>query len=140
MPEITDNKKELEALNDLYKNWCKAWLAFPDTSLMLTLFDKNFDGKLIYQAEENPSGLTTYKEIEAYWFNAPNLLEKVTNWSEMTKSVSMVTPDVAFIWAEVMTGLKTTIMPQTVSGKIRCSIGARKGDQGWKIIHYHESR
>ena len=58
----------------------------------------------------------------------------------MTKSVSIVTPDVAFIWAEVMTGLKTTIMPQTVSGKIRCSIGARKSDQGWKIIHYHESR
>ena len=79
MAEITDNQKEIEALNDLYKRWCKAWLAFPDTSLMLTLFDKNFDGKLIYQAEENPSGLTTYKEIEAYWFNAPNLLEKVTN-------------------------------------------------------------
>jgi hypothetical protein len=135
----TEEPRDLEAIDDLYKRWCKAWLSFPDTSLMLTLFDKEFDG-VIYQAEENPGGLTSYKDVEAYWHNASALLEKVTDWTEMTKSVSMLTPNVAIVWAELMTGLKTTILPKVVVGKVRCSIGMRKGNSGWKIVHYHESR
>ena len=52
-----DKQKELAAVNDLYSRWCKAWLSFPDTTLMLSLYDKEFDG-MLYTAEENPSGLT----------------------------------------------------------------------------------
>ena len=54
--------------------------AFPDTSLMLTLFEKNFDGKIIYQAEENPNGLTKLiKRSRHIGSTRHNLLEKVTN-------------------------------------------------------------
>jgi hypothetical protein len=136
----TDDQAELRAIDDLYKRWCKAWLSFPDTTSMLSLFDKNFDPHLIYQAEENPSALTTYKEIESYWHNAHNLLEKVTDWSEQKKSVSMLTPNSAFVWIEVMTGIKTTVLAEQLLGKIRVSMGVRKTDEGWKIVHYHESR
>lgn len=134
-----EQKEEIAAINEVYKQWRQAWLSFPDTTLMLSLFDKEFDG-IIYQAEENPSGLTSYKEIETYWHNARNLLEKVTDWSELSKSVAMPGPNVAIVWAEVMTALKTTILAEQVCGKIRCSIGLRKGGHGWKIVHYHESR
>ena len=70
MPEQTfDKQRELAAINDLYQRWRKAWLSFPDTTLMLTLYDKDFDG-MLYQSEENPSGLTTYKDVVDYWHNA----------------------------------------------------------------------
>ena len=143
MPESSDTgfdkQRELSAVNDLYNRWRKAWLSFPDTTLMLSLYDKDFDG-MLYQAEENPSGLTTYKDIEKYWHNAHNLLATVTDWSEMAKSVSFLTPTSAIVWAEVMTELTTTVMPEKIIGKISCSIGVRKGKQGWAIVHYHESR
>jgi len=134
-----DKQRELDAIDDVYKRWCKAWLSFPDISLMLTLFDKDFDG-IIYQAEENPGGLTSYKQVEEYWQNAHLLLSKVTEWTELKRSVAQVAPNVAIVWVELMTGLITTVMPETVAGKIRCSIGMRKGSSGWKIVHYHESR
>lgn len=135
-----ENHKDLQAIDELYKRWCKAWLSFPDTSLMLSCFDQDFDPYLIYQAEENPSGLSTYKEIESYWHNAHNLLEKVTDWTEQKKSVSVLSPTVAILWIEVMTALKTTVLAEQLSGKIRVSMGVRKSDKGWKIVHYHESR
>lgn len=134
------SQQDLAAINDLYARWCKAWLSFPDTTLMLSLFDKNFDTHLIYQAEENPSGLTTYKEVESYWHNAHNLLEKVTNWTEQKKSVSFLSSTAAIVWIEVMTALKTTVLAEQLSGKIRVSMGVRKSDLGWQIVHYHESR
>jgi SnoaL-like domain len=134
-----DKQKELAAINDLYSRWRKAWLSFPDTTLMLSLYDKEFDG-MLYTAEEIPSGLLTYKDIEAYWHNAHNLLASVTDWTEMAKSVSFLSPTAAIIWAEVMTALTTTVMPEKITGKLRCSIGVRKGRQGWAIVHYHESR
>lgn len=135
----SDNKQDTANIDELYQQWKKAWLNFPDTTLMVSLFDKDFDG-VIYQAEENPGGLTSYKEVEAYWHNAHNLLENVTEWTELTKSISLLGPNVGMVWAELMTALKTTVMPQSVVGKVRCSIGVRKGNQGWKIVHYHESR
>lgn len=135
----SDNKQDIASINELYQQWKKAWLKFPDTTLMTSLFDQDFDG-VIYQAEENPGGLSSYKEVEAYWHNAHNLLEKVTEWTELTKSISLLGPNVGMVWAEVMTALKTTVMPQSVVGKVRCSIGVRKGNHGWKIVHYHESR
>ncbi|MGC1382385.1 MAG: nuclear transport factor 2 family protein [Candidatus Acidiferrales bacterium] len=134
-----DKQKELAAVNDLYSRWCKAWLSFPDTTLMLSLYDKEFDG-MLYTAEEIPSGLLTYKDIAAYWHNAHNLLASVTDWTEMAKSVSFLSPTAGIIWAEVMTALTTTVMPEKIVGKLRCSIGVRKGKQGWAIVHYHESR
>lgn len=136
---MPDSKQDVAAIEELYQDWKKAWLAFPDTTLMLTLFDRNFNG-VIYQAEENPSGLPSYKDVDAYWHAAHNMLVKVSDWTEMTKSVAILSPTVAIIWAELMTGLRTTLLPQDVCGKIRCSIGVRKSDQGWKIVHYHESR
>jgi uncharacterized protein (TIGR02246 family) len=135
-----ESQKDLAEINKLYDNWRKAWLAFPDTTLMLSLFEKNLDGHLVYQAEENPGALTTYKEIESYWHNAHNLLEKVTDWTEQKKTVSFLAPDVAIVWVELMTAIKTTVLAEQLIGKIRCSIGVRKGEQGWKIVHYHESR
>ena len=69
-----------------------------------------------------------------------SLLATVTDWTEMTKSVSFLAPTVAIIWAEIMTELTTTVMPEKISGKMRCSIGVRKGAHGWAIVHYHESR
>ena len=135
----SENKQDIAAINDLYERWRKAWLSFPDTTLMLTLYDKDFDG-MLYQSEENPSGLTTYKDVVAYWHDAHNLLATVTDWTEMTKSVSFLAPTAAIIWAEIMTTLTTTIMPEKIVGKMRCSIGVRKGQHGWAIVHYHESR
>lgn len=136
---MATSKEELAAIEQVYNSWQQAWLRFPDIKPMLSVFAQDFDG-MIYQAEENPNALRSYKEIETYWQNAYKLLEKVTEWREVTKSVAVPAPNVAFVWAEVMTALKTTVLAEQLCGKIRCSIGMRRGDSGWKIVHYHESR
>jgi SnoaL-like domain len=136
----TDNPADQAAITELYKTWCAAWLKFPDISLMLSLFDQTFDPYMIYQAEENPSGLTTYGQIESYWQNAHKLLEVVTEWKEEKQSIAMLSPTSACIWVEVMTALRTTVMPNLLKGKIRASIGVRKTGDKWSIVHYHESR
>lgn len=136
---VATRERAITDINDLYGRWRQAWLNFPDIKLMLSLFDKQFS-PVLYQAEEIPSGLTTYAEIEDYWQNAHKLLAGISEWQEVSKSISLLTPEAAILWAEVMTAIKTTVLPQNVCGKLRCSLGVRKGDQGWSIVHYHESR
>ncbi|MDO8588399.1 MAG: nuclear transport factor 2 family protein [Armatimonadota bacterium] len=134
----TRRESDLAAINDVYERWCRAWRTL-DSKLMVSLFDQDSEG-LLYQSEENPSGLFKYSEVVAYWENALNILDKVTEWRELVKRVALVGSDAAWIWAEMMTGLTAKIFPQELGGKIRCSIGLRRTNGSWKIVHYHESR
>ena len=134
----TSRGSDLAAINDVYERWCRAWRNL-DYKLMLSLFDQDSEA-LVYQSEETPSGFFKYSDVVAYWENAKNILEKITEWRELVKREAFVGSDAAWIWAEMMTGLKATMIPQVICGKLRVSIGLRRTNGSWKIVHYHESR
>ncbi len=135
-----DTRAEQAAIDELYDRWRQAWLKV-DGDLMVSLFDKHFDG-LVYQAEEVPNGILTYEGIVDYWKNAVNILAQIKEWRETRpKRVIFLAPGVAVIWTEVMTNIKATMIPEDICGVLRCTIGVRKKDDGkWAIVHYHESR
>lgn len=126
-----------DTIDALYGSWLKAWRSM-NIDLMVSLFDRDY-GALIYQAEEHERPSTSYDQIQAYWKNVPNILERVSEWSEVEKTISQ-SGNCATIFAILMTRLKATFSPKEIAGKLRVSIVAHKTNDRWAIIHYHESR
>ena len=121
----------------LYDSWLRAWRTM-DINLMVSLFDRDY-GSLTYQAEEHERPSTSYEQIVAYWKNAPSILERVSEWSEVEKTIAL-SGNCVTIFAILMTRLKATFSPKEIAGKLRVSIVAHKKNDRWAIIHYHESR
>jgi ketosteroid isomerase-like protein len=128
---------EEEAVLELYDRWCGAFQGM-DAEGMKGLFDQDYPG-LVYQAEENPEPLYTWAEIAAYWDAAPGLVDRVPEWRELTRKVS-VDGGSAFIYAKLQTHLDIRGAKRPLVGELRSLLGLRKTRAGWKIVHYHESR
>ena len=136
---IEKRAEDTAAINELYERWRSAWLNV-DVKVMLSLFDPSFEG-VIYQSEENPEALLSYKDIVSYWTNAVNILSKVPEWKELKKQVTFIGEDSVVIWVLLDTKLHLNVSPpQELGGKLRCVLGLRKANGKWTIAHYDESR
>ncbi|MFZ1887467.1 MAG: nuclear transport factor 2 family protein [Candidatus Binataceae bacterium] len=130
---------DIAAITELYNKWRRAWLHV-DPKLMLSLFDRDFEG-VVYQSEENPEALLSYDAVVSYWNNAVNILSAVPEWKELKKQISFLSNDAAFIWVLLETKLLLNVTPpQELGGKLRCGLGLRKANGYWTIAHYDESR
>lgn len=125
------------AVLDVYRAWCKAFQAL-DADAMKRLFDQDFRG-LVYQAEESKDPMYTWAEIDAYWTGAPSLVDRIPEWRELSRKIA-VDGDTAWVYAKLQTHLEIKGAKKPLIGELRSSIGLRRTAQGWKIVHYHESR
>lgn len=132
---------ELAAVDKVYDLWRTAILKL-DLELMLSLFDETFDG-LVFQAEEEAHGITTYEGIAQYWRNlAAVYAPQAKEWRETRpKQVVFLDANAALIWTELATTIQVSNMPKSICGGLRFTLGLRKRANGqWAIVHYHESR
>ena len=119
----------------------REWLAAVknlDFQAARALWDAEFDG-LVYQPEEHEIPMTEWSAIERYWDDVPALVERVPGWDEIDSEVAVV-DDVALVFTRLRTSIKIRDVQPTFDGEVRCSIGLRRTDAGWRLVHYHESR
>lgn len=126
-----------QEIDVVYNAWEDAWRQI-DVSRIKELWDQDFDG-LVYQSEDNPEPLTTWKEISDYWDAAPTILESVEEWRSVQRETCIV-GDVALVFTKIKMGLRIHGVSSPFEGNIRCSLIMHKTGGGWRLIHYHESR
>lgn len=102
------------------------------------LWDAGFDG-LVYQPEEHEVPMTEWSDIVRYWDNVPMLIERVPVWDEIASDVALI-DGVALVLSRLRTSIKIRDLEPTFDGEVRCSMGLRRTDAGWRLVHYHESR
>ena len=125
------------AVIEIYQAWCRAFQGL-DSAAMKALFDQDFPG-LVYQSEENADPLYTWDEIAAYWDNVPTLVERIPEWRELSRKVA-VDGDTAWVYAKLQTRIDVFNAKKALIGELRSSIGMHRTPQGWRLVHYHESR
>ena len=125
------------AVTAVYKKWCSAFQAV-DGAAMKELFEHDSDG-LIYQSEENVDPMYSWAEIDAYWSGAPEIVERIPEWRELSRKVA-VFGDSAHVYVKLQTHLEIKGANKPLIGELRASIGLHRKDSDWKIVHYHESR
>lgn len=126
-----------QAVINTYQEWARAFQAI-DADAMKAVFDQDYPG-ILYQAEEQTEPFYTWQAIDEYWSAAPNIVDKIPEWRELTRKVSLDS-DSAFVYSKLQTHLEVKGGKQPLLGELRVSMGLRKTDNGWKICHYHESR
>lgn len=122
---------------ELYQRWLAAWTEFKPHR-MIGLWDDEFSS-LIYQAEEASTPLTQFNEIKAYWDEIPKLIKEINEVSQVDLNIQEI-GDVAAIFARVRISLIVFSQPSSLAGEMRISFVSRRRKDGWKFVHYHESR
>ena len=131
------NSSDESAVIGVYEAWCRAFQTL-DVAGMKALFEHNSAG-LTYQPEESAEPMYTWGEIERYWSGVPAIVERIPEWRELTRKVA-VYGDTAFVYTKLHTHLDVKGAKKPLIGELRASIGMHRTPQGWKIVHYHESR
>ncbi|MCW3002405.1 MAG: Ketosteroid isomerase [Conexibacter sp.] len=120
---------------------CDAWLqAIGNLDFAATrrLWDSEIDG-LLYQPEELEEPMTTIQELVDYWAWVPGHVESVPEWRAIGTRVQVLDGS-AMVWQKLTTRIKLKGIDDTFDGIVRCTLGLRESDAGWRLIHYHESR
>lgn len=118
-----------------------AWLAAInrlDFEAMKGLWDADFDG-LVYQPEEYESPFRRWEDILRYWSNVPNVVESVPEWREIDGHIAVI-DNVAVVYSKLMTSIRIRDVEKPFNGEVRLSLALRRTPDGWRLIHYHESR
>ncbi len=121
----------------VHAQWLAAFQSV-DPVRMKALFDQDYAG-IVYQAEESPEPMVTWAAIDAYWSAAPAIVAAIPEWRELTRKVAL-DGDTAFVYTKLQTRIDVKGAKRPLIGELRASIGMHRTGQGWKIIHYHESR
>ncbi len=128
---------EEEAVVNTYNAWAKAFQSV-DAEAMKSLFDQDYAG-ILYQAEEQTEAFYTWQAIDEYWSAAPGIIDRIPEWRELTRKVSL-DGDSAYVFSKLQTHLEVKGAKRPLLGELRVSMGMHKSAGEWKIIHYHESR
>jgi ketosteroid isomerase-like protein len=103
------------------------------------LWDGESDGALLYQPEEFEQPMTTVAELEDYWAKVPGHVEAVPEWRPVESKVQVI-DSAGMVWQKLETKIKLRGVEPTFDGIVRCSLGLRDTPEGWRLVHYHESR
>ena len=131
------NASDEANVTEVYEAWCHAFQTL-DTHAMKALFEQD-SPDLTYQSEENVDPLCSWDEIDQYWSGAPEIVDSIPEWRELTKKISIF-GDIAFIYTKLQTHLEIKGAARPLIGELRVSIGLHQNGGDWKIVHYHESR
>jgi ketosteroid isomerase-like protein len=110
-----------------------------DFPAMAGMWDAAFPGRLVYQPEEYEEPFCTYDDIKEYWGRVPAVVTSVPEWRALSTEVAVV-QDVAVAYSRLWTSIRIKDVDKSFDGELRCSYAFRRTPDGWRLIHYHESR
>jgi hypothetical protein len=135
---VTDDART-NAVDEVYEQWCQAWLGQPVGKGMKDLWDHDYAG-VTYQSEENPEALLSWSEIDAYWDWVPTIVMGIPEFETQSRKIAF-SGDVAFVFATIRVVMDIKGVPELWTGDpLRASLVLHEVGGAWKMIHYHESR
>lgn len=123
------------------KEVCRAFgeaMRAMDYEAMEGLWDRGYD-HLVYQPEEFERACRSWDAIVEYWNYIPGAVESVGEWREIESDVAQI-GDGAIVFSLVNISLKLKDVDEPLEGEVRFTFGLRRGDDGWRLTHCHESR
>jgi ketosteroid isomerase-like protein len=132
---VTNN----DDITSMLQSWIGAFCTV-DSATMLTFWPQDYVD-IVYQSEENARVLTTYAEIKTYWEEQiPASLEGIAKIEDTDIRIHVHGGDIATVYLSALASAKFPGSEHLYVAPFRASIVLRRFSEGWKFVHYHESR
>jgi ketosteroid isomerase-like protein len=106
---------------------------------MLSFWPQDYPD-LVYQSEENGGALSSFQEIKTYWEQqVPATLEGIAKVEDTDIRIHLH-GGIATAYLSARASAKFPGSAHLYTAPFRASIVLRRFDDGWKYVHYHESR
>jgi len=130
---MTDDETAVRAASTAFAQAMQAM----DPEAMKDLWDDGYE-HLVYQPEEIEAALTTWDAIVDYWSQLPGFVDRIEG-REYSSHVAVL-GDVALVYWRGHTTVEFKGSSESLAGDSRLSAALRRTDDGWRFIHWHESR
>lgn len=122
----------------MLQRWIEAFCVV-DSETMTSFWPQDYPD-IVYQSEENARALSSYQEIKAYWHEqVPPTLESIAKVEDTDIRIHLH-GDIATVYLSALASAKFPGSEHLYVAPFRASIVMRRFDDGWKFVHYHESR
>jgi ketosteroid isomerase-like protein len=128
---------DVATISDIIQRWIQAFCVV-DSETMASFWPRDYPD-VVYQSEETSRALSSYDEIVAYWNNVPSELEGIAKVEDSDVRIH-VHGEISTVYLSALASAKFPGAERLYKAPFRASIVLRRFDEGWKYIHYHESR
>lgn len=128
---------EVEAVKKIVRRWARAFSAL-DAETILSLWDSSYP-KIMHQAEEFPDPIRGFDELSHYNRTMMTLASNLRDQSLIDLEADVI-GDMGWCYLRGTITFDIPGMKESLRGQARQTFILRKAADGWKIIHYHESR
>lgn len=132
-----DLKAERDAVVAVVRRFSRAFDRF-DTEQFLSTWDADAE-QIVYQPEELRDAIFDLEALRRYFDNLPSVIRGFRDIQVLDFKLD-VDGDVATLYVRFWCRIAFARVPQTADGQIRQSFVLRRRADGWRIVHYHESR
>jgi ketosteroid isomerase-like protein len=130
---MTDDETAIRAVSTAFAQAAQAM----DLEAMKELWDDGYE-HLVLQPEEHELPFMTWDAIVDYWRQLPGFVSRIEG-REYSSHVAVL-GDVALVYWRGHTTVEFKDSSESLAGDSRLSAALRRTDDGWRFIHWHESR
>lgn len=128
---------DVAVIGGMLQRWIEAFCVV-DPVAMMEFWPKDYPD-IVYQSEENVRALSSYEEIRAYWEHVPATLQSIDKVEDTDIRIH-IHGDIATAYLSALASAKFPGAERLYKAPFRASIVLRRFADGWRYIHYHESR
>lgn len=128
---------EIDAVKKVVRRWARAFSAL-DAETILSLWDSKYP-KILHQAEEFPDPVRGWQELTHYNRTMMQIASNLRDQSVLDLEADVI-GDMAWVYLRGTITFDVQGMDKPITGQARQTFILRKTSDGWKFIHYHESR
>lgn len=132
----TDNEQDRKTVMKVLRQFSDA-VANEDADAYMAAWDDS--AEIVHMPEELRYAIFDQKALRAYFDNVPNVVKAIHDVKVIDFKVD-VEGDAAHAFVRFWGRLSFAKVPEVLDGQIRQSFFLRRRADGWKIVHYHESR
>jgi hypothetical protein len=138
MPATQDaeTKTDQDAILATLRRFSRAFDSF-DTEQFMSTWDE--EAEIVYQPEELLYPIFDRDDLRAYFDHLPEVIRRF-NDNRVIDFKLQTHGDLATVYVRFWSRISFAKVPQTADGQIRQSFVLRRRDDGWRLVHYHESR
>jgi ketosteroid isomerase-like protein len=133
---MTENP-DIEAVKKVVRRWARAFSSL-DADTILGLWDSSYP-KILHQAEEFPDPIRGWDELSHYNRTMMQLASNLRDQSLQDLEADVI-GDMGWCYIRGTITFDIPGMDKPITGQARQTFILRRTADGWKIIHYHESR
>jgi ketosteroid isomerase-like protein len=133
----TDIEADREAVKKVVRRWARAFSSNnPDA--VLAVWDRDYP-LIRHQAEEFPDPLRGWDELAHYNRTMAGMASGFRDLSVLDFDADVI-GDMAWCYLRGTITFDIPTLPKPITGATRQTFILRRAADGWKVIHYHESR